>query len=37
MCYQIPGTITIDGNPIIGGININEQDYEFAAKVYPKK
>lgn len=37
MCYQIPETITIDGNPIIGGININENDYEFAAKVYPKK
>ncbi len=37
MCYQLPGTITKDGNPIIGGLDINEQDYEFAAKVYPKK
>lgn len=37
MCYQIPGTITNDGIPIIGGLDINEQDYEFAAKIYPKK
>jgi hypothetical protein len=36
MCYQIPGTITKDGNPILGGTDIDEQDYEFIAKVYPK-
>lgn len=36
MCYQIPGEITRDGNPIIGGLDINNSDYEFAAKVYPK-
>ena len=36
MCYQMPGTITKDGNTVIGGSDINEQDYEFAGKVYPK-
>jgi Astacin (Peptidase family M12A) len=36
MCYQIPGTITKDGQPIPGGLDIDELDYEFAAKVYPK-
>lgn len=36
MCYQIPGTITKDGKPIIGGLDINEQDYAFAASIYPK-
>ena len=36
MCYQIPGSITRDGNPIIGGVDIDQQDYNFAAKVYPK-
>lgn len=37
MCYQIPGTITIDGNPIIGGVDINDSDYEFVGKIYPKQ
>lgn len=36
MCYQIPGSITKDGNPIIGGIDINEIDHAFAASIYPK-
>jgi hypothetical protein len=36
MCYQIPGTLTKDGKPIIGGLDIDVQDYAFAAKVYPK-
>jgi hypothetical protein len=36
MCYQIPGTITKDGQPIVGGLDIDQLDYEFAAKVYPK-
>jgi hypothetical protein len=36
MCYQIPGTITKDGMPIIGGLDIDEQDYSFAASIYPK-
>jgi hypothetical protein len=36
MCYQLPGSITFDGKPIPGGIDINETDYEFAGKIYPK-
>lgn len=36
MCYQIPGSITINGKPIIGGVDIDKQDYSFAAKIYPK-
>jgi len=36
MCYQIPGEITKDGQPIVGGLDIDELDYAFAAKVYPK-
>jgi hypothetical protein len=36
MCYQMPGAITKDGNPIVGGIDITRTDYEFAGKVYPK-
>lgn len=36
MCYQIPGSITKDGKAIIGGLDIDDLDYEFAAKLYPK-
>jgi hypothetical protein len=36
MCYQIPGDITRDGNPIIGGLDIDDSDYGFAAKIYPQ-
>jgi hypothetical protein len=36
MCYDIPGEITNDGKPIIGGVNIDATDHAFAAKVYPK-
>jgi hypothetical protein len=35
MCYQLPGTITRDGKPILGGTRINETDYKFAATIYP--
>jgi hypothetical protein len=37
MCYQIPGEITKDGKPIIGGKDIDASDAGFAAKIYPKK
>jgi Astacin (Peptidase family M12A) len=37
MCYQLPGSITKDGKPIIGGLDIDETDYTFAAKLYPPK
>jgi len=36
MCYQIPGTITKDRKPILGGKDIDKQDYAFAASIYPK-
>ena len=36
MCYQIPGSITKDGQPIVGGLDIDTSDFAFAAKIYPK-
>jgi hypothetical protein len=36
MCYQIPGEITQDGQPILGGTDIDASDFDFMAKVYPK-
>src|ERR1051326_3950455 len=36
MCYQLPGVITRDGKPIVGGTDINESDYMFIGKIYPK-
>ena len=36
MCYQIPGSITKSGKPIIGGLDIDPADYAFAASIYPK-
>ena len=36
MCYQLPGIITKDGQPIIGGADIDETDYAFAGQIYPK-
>ncbi len=35
MCYQLPGTITIDGRPIRGGARISEKDAAFVRKTYP--
>ena len=37
MCYEIPGEITKDGKPIIGGNDISAKDAEFARTVYPKQ
>jgi hypothetical protein len=37
MCYQIEGSITKNGKPIIGGLDIDKSDYDFVAKLYPKK
>jgi hypothetical protein len=34
MCYQIPGEITKDGKPIIGGTDIDASDFAFAASIY---
>jgi hypothetical protein len=36
MCYQLPATITRDGRPITGGLDINQTDYDFAGRIYPK-
>jgi predicted Zn-dependent protease len=36
MCYQIPGAITKNGKAIPGGVDINANDFAFAAKIYPK-
>ena len=36
MCYQLPGSITKNGKPILGGKDINATDYAFAGQVYPK-
>ncbi len=36
MCYQIPGVITKDGKPIVGGKDINPRDFAFAGSIYPK-
>jgi hypothetical protein len=36
MCYQIPGSLTKTGKPIVGGLDIDAVDYEFAGKLYPK-
>ena len=35
MCYQLPGSITQDGLPIVGRNDINATDYAFARKMYP--
>jgi Astacin (Peptidase family M12A) len=36
MCYQLPGTITKDGQPIRGGLDINASDSRFVEVLYPE-
>jgi hypothetical protein len=36
MCYQIPGFLTRDGKPILGGLDIDACDFAFAGKIYKK-
>ncbi|MBZ4422469.1 M12 family metallopeptidase [Myxococcus sp. RHSTA-1-4] len=36
MCYQLPASITRDGKPIVGGMDINMTDYLFAGLIYPR-
>jgi hypothetical protein len=36
MCYQIPGSITKNGEPIIGGTDIDKLDCSFMGSIYPK-
>jgi hypothetical protein len=37
MCYQLPGSITRDDQPILGGLDIDQTDYTFAGIIYPKQ
>jgi hypothetical protein len=37
MCYQLPASITRDGQPIRGGLDIDRLDYDFAGRIYPKR
>lgn len=36
MAYQLPGSITVDGQPVPGGTDIDRIDQGYAAKVYPR-
>ncbi len=36
MCYQIPGSITTTGQPIRGGVVINDRDYDTIGLLYPQ-
>ncbi len=36
MCYQLPGEITYDGDPILGGDDINATDAAFVESIYPR-
>lgn len=36
MCYQLPGEITRDGRPIIGGLDVNASDRDFCLRIYPR-
>jgi hypothetical protein len=36
MCYQLPGSITRNGKPILGGKDINATDLTFAGRIYPR-
>lgn len=35
MCYSLPGSITRDGEPILGGAGVTETDTAFARRIYP--
>ena len=36
LCYQIPAFLTTDSKPILGGLDIDKQDYDFVEQIYPK-
>jgi hypothetical protein len=36
MCYQIPGFLTKNGKPIVGGLDIDPVDFKYAGTWYPK-
>lgn len=35
MCYQLSGDLTLDGEPILGGTDIDAIDSDFAGSIYP--
>lgn len=35
MCYQLPGSITVDGKPIVGGADLTPLDRSFIGSIYP--
>lgn len=35
MCYDFPGSVTLNGQPIPGGTDIDPSDAMFCAKIYP--
>jgi hypothetical protein len=37
MTYQLPGTITKDGRPIIGGNDLSDLDKSFSNSIYPEE
>lgn len=37
MCYHLPAEIMKTGKAIVGGLDINETDFRFAASLYPKR
>ena len=37
MCYQFPGSVTKNGKPIPGGLDINDADFAAIARAYPKQ
>jgi hypothetical protein len=37
MCYQIDGSLTTNGKPIPGGLDIDASDRRFIATIYPKR
>jgi len=37
MCYQLPGEIMKDSQPVVGGVDIDDSDFKFAASIYPKR
>jgi len=36
MCYQLPGKITKNGEPIVGGTDIDGSDRKFISLIYPR-
>ena len=36
MCYQIPGFLTKNGQPIVGGTDIVTSDHDFVGRIYPQ-